>query len=170
MGKKIQKPTAKVTKDEETKPEMVKIVVTQDYLDAHPDITGVEVGDEIEVEEAPAVVGTDPEPVKGGTVPKLPKGECYSILKNGEYIRTYDNKEDADAFCSKNAILGAHAVAESTVIAVVVEFDGKNADGSVKQEQKKFTVSSDGADFKKHAMVFRNSQKDAFAKAVLAEE
>lgn len=160
----------KKVKAPEAEAEKVKITVTQEYLDAHPEIEGVEVGDEIEVEEAPAVVGVDPEPVKGGTVPKLKKGEGYSVLFNGQYIRTYDNKEDAETFCTKNAILGAHAVAESSIIGITVEFEGRSASGSLMTEQKKFTLEENGADFKKEAMVFKNEKKDGFAVAVLAEE
>lgn len=160
-SKKVEAPEA----------EKVMITVTAEYLEAHPELAGqCEVGDEIEVEEAPAPVGAEPEPVKGGTVPKLKKGEGYSILRNGEYIRTYDNKEDAETFCSKNAILGVHAVAESMIVGVTVEYDGKNEDGSMKPMNKKFTADEDGTDFKKEAIVFKNSQKDAFAKAVLAAE
>lgn len=177
---KAKREAAKAAKAaaEATGPTMVKITVTEEYLAEHPEINEgraeedkVAVGDEIEVEEAPAPVGTEPQaPVKGGTVAKVKKGEGYSILKHGEYIRTYDNKEDAETFCAKNASIGVHAVAESDIVGITVEFDGKNADGSVKQEYKTFTAEEDGADFKAQAIVFKNSHKDAFAKAVLAEE
>lgn len=175
-----QKDAAKAKREEKKAAELAAkeaagskttIVVTQEYLDAHPEAVeqGATVGMEIEVEEVPAPVGEEPEPAKGGDIPKVKKGEGYSILKNGEYIRTYDNKEDATMFCTKKAMEGVHAVPESTVVGVEVEFDERTESGTMGQKSRSFTPGEDGADFKAQAVVFKNQQKNGFAKAILAE-
>lgn len=173
-------PTAKVAEllallpaKEPTEPEKVKITVTAEWLEAHPDAvaSGVKIGDEVEVAEAPAPVGIEPtEPVLGGTVPDLKKGEGYSILKSGEYIRTYANKEDAVTFCTKKASEGVHAVPESSVVGITVEYEGKTETGALTSLYKNFNVDEQGQDFKSEAIKFKNSEKNSFAKAILADQ
>lgn len=173
-AKRAAEKAAKAATAPATEPAKVEITVTQEYLTAHPEIEaqGAKVGDVIEVEEAPAPVGVEPEvpAPTGAAIATFKKGEGYSILESGQYIRTYDNHEDAAMFCGKHADMNAIAVAESIVIGVTVEFDTTATNGAATTGYKEFTEATNGESFKADAIVFKNEQKNGFARAVLAEE
>lgn len=118
-------------------------VVTQEYFDAHPELEeqGVKVGDEIEVEEE---TETEKEPEKKESK-KAAKGR-FAVIQNNQYIRSYDDKDAAEAFASKEGHAGRKVIDESTIVGVTVSFKKPNEKGVEEPQTRDFTLA-DGSDF-----------------------
>lgn len=165
-AKKTTKPVGgAVKKPEDTE----EILVTEEYLAAHPDLVaeGVEVGDKIEVPTAPATVGddeTEDAPVVG---PKVKDdGSGFSVVRDGEYIRTYKEKALAEQFCSKAGRENCKVILASSIAKVVVEYDVENKETGVRSTATKFfTEDINGPTFKDEALAF-NNENHGFVKVV----
>lgn len=84
-----------------------------------------------------AVTYTPEAPVKPATK-ATGKGPVAVVTENGYFIRTYEDKAVAEAFCAKEG--GRSTVAVSDIAELVVEYDVKQSNGSMKHEVKHFDV------------------------------
>lgn len=134
-------------------PKMVEVEVTQEYLDANPELKDnkIEVGDIIEVTEAEAkAMGKAAEAVTPAD--KSPKG-AVAVLKGNEYVRTYapDQKDELKEFLSKNSTYTT--VPDASIEALEVPYSIKDkTTGAVTRTSRKF-------ENKAEAVAFRNEHR-----------
>lgn len=132
-----------------------EFTVTQEYMDAHPEIkeNGIAVGDIIELDEN-EVVGEEEESDEKET--KAAKGSkgAMAVLANGnEYIRTYgaDQKDELKEFVSKDSKYSA--VPDESVQALEVPYQVKDkTTGVINHTSRTFTDKAE-------AIAFRNEQR-----------
>lgn len=137
-------------KKKETKETKKEFEVTQEYLDANPELIekGIAVGDTIEVDGVDSAPDETP-----AEKPKASKG-AMAVLKNGtEYLRTYgaDQKEELAEFLSKSASYSA--VPDASIEALDVPYEIKDITTGVITRTAKRFVDKD------QAIQFRNEHR-----------
>jgi len=149
MAAKKKAAEKKVVAD--TIPEKVEVEVTQDVLDAMPELieNGIALGDTVEMdaEEAAPFLKEKPAPAPAPT-----KG-AMAVLKGREYIRTYsaDQKDELKQFLDKKGPEYT-AVPDSSIDEVEVTYEVKATDGTISRPSKRFTDKAE-------AIVFRNEHR-----------
>jgi len=150
----------KTKKAEEVEEEVSTHIITQEDLDANPELVaqGVNVGDEVELsqdEDVTEEVEEEVAPVKAKSKSKT--NGAYAVVTTGsEYIRTYDNKEVAESFAAKES--GRLVIEDANISSIVVEYTGRNANGERVELSKIFT-EVDGADWKQEALLFARESR-----------
>lgn len=156
MAKKTE---SKAKEDKKAKVQTEEVVVTQEYLDNHPELEaeGVAVGDTIEVAVAPKETSS-----------KLDLDGEVAIVKGAEFIRVYPegNEENVKSFLSKND--GKYvAVDPSTITRITVAWresikqkdpdSGRVTDtGRLETKNVVFTEKTHGTNWMKEARTLAN--------------
>lgn len=146
--------------------ELEEVVVTQEILDSNPELAeqGVEIGDTVQL---PAEDNTedeveteDEEVAEAPKTTKKTKG-ATAILKGDTFIREYeaDQADLVAEFLTKDA--NYTAVPVEAIEKILVAHDVMNADKSIARMTKVFSRETDGEDFIKFAILFKNEERSS---------